>query len=246
MNYRRITIITIIGMLFLGSISEATQTNKQSATNVVLQNFAVVWRWLEEDTKMVDKYMSEQFEQFLGLVKAGTIENVYYDSDPSHRRGGVYPNISFILRAASLEDARRVLSKMVFVQNKISSYTLHPVGTKWLTRSEVSIQSKEQGSAFVVVWKTINKTIPGEVLKKQGEMIVDLWKDGVIENIYFDGAGTLEENDITDFVFYIKAMSEIEARELVHALPFYRHGIARYNLYPVGVLWLDRSIVDSE
>ena len=60
----------------------------------------------------------------------------------------------------------------------------------------------------------------------------------MIENVYFDVPGTVENNAVADFVFFVNANSKEEAKEICYNLPFAKQHLAAYTLHPVGVLWM--------
>ncbi len=75
----------------------------------------------------------------------------------------------------------------------------------------------------------------------QNQVLKKLWDEGKIENVYFDIEGTQTKNDKTDFVFFVNANTEKEAKAIINQLPFVRNAIASYELYPVGEFWLGLS-----
>lgn len=77
-----------------------------------------------------------------------------------------------------------------------------------------------------------------ENAKLHSEILLKLCNEGLIENVYFDVAGTQKQNDVTDFVMFVNTNTETEAREILDNLPFSNKNIAHYQLFSVGVHWM--------
>lgn len=131
------------------------------------------------------------------------------------------------------------------MRQQIAQYKLFPVGQLWLERREdLASNNNELTNAYATVWTTSISPLEGpkadQLLQQQSDKILALWKQGVVENVYFDIAGTYTANDKTDFVFFINAKSEEEAKEICDSLPFYEAEIASYQMYPAGVFWMGK------
>ena len=123
----------------------------------------------------------------------------------------------------------------------MADYKIYPVGTKWLGRATEAIYKKGVTGSFVAVWTTPKKIDPdtdSEVIANQADAIMKLYKEGVVENVYFDVEGTQTTNDITDFVFFINASTKTQAEKICDNLPFSLKKKATYKLQDVGVFWL--------
>ncbi|RLD25331.1 MAG: hypothetical protein DRI54_05090 [Bacteroidetes bacterium] len=215
----------------------------EKATEFGKQNYAVVWKWKTDDKELVDANLVDQANQLTELWKDGVIENAYFETQPTSNSFDNYPGISFFIKATTEENAKMILDEMIFVQKGISEYLLYPVGTRWLGRKEEAKQSGHK--TWVSVWSTgvdhNSKASKKEVednAQAQTDAIMELWKTGVIENVYFDIEGTQTRNKVTDFVMFINANSESEARDVMNSLPFYKKNIAHYQLFSVGVFWM--------
>ena len=124
----------------------------------------------------------------------------------------------------------------------IATYTLYPVGTKWLDRKEDKIYEKGITKSYVTIWTTNHKeNATDDLTKAQSDAILKLWDNGTIENVYFDIKGVQEANAKTDFVFFVNANSEEEARKICDNLPFFKEKIASYKIKEVGVFWLGEN-----
>ena len=76
-------------------------------------------------------------------------------------------------------------------------------------------------------------------IQEQAAVLLSLWKKGVIENVYLNREANKPENKRNaNIVFFIKAKDKDEANEILKQLPFVKHNVINYELYPVGVLWL--------
>ena len=76
-------------------------------------------------------------------------------------------------------------------------------------------------------------------IQEQAAVLMSLWKKGVVENIYLNREANKPENKRNaNIVFFITAKNKDEANEILKQLPFVKHDVINYELYPVGVLWL--------
>lgn len=218
---------------------KATVKNTKSAK--LTQNYAVVFKWDTKDEKLVEQYAMQQADQLLKMWKENKVENVYYDSEAKVDKFSYFPNISFFLKAENQAVAEKMLNDLIVVKKGISTYTIYPVGTLWLKRKKEKVST----TSYVAVWSTVfeskntsmKKTID-EHTKDQSDEVLKLWSEGKIENVYFDIPGTVEQNDITDFVFFVNANTEEEAKEICSNLPFAKKQLATFKLFQVGVFWM--------
>ena len=126
------------------------------------------------------------------------------------------------------------MSKKVYPNIK-----LFPVGNLWLDRKSKTIHEKGLTKSFVAIWKASGKPTD-DLTQLQNDVVLGLWKEGTIENVYFDIEGTQKANNITDFVFYVNKNTEEEAKALCESLPFYKEGMATFKLHEVGVFWMGK------
>lgn len=219
------------------SNKEKTTEKSMLATEVGIQNFAVIWKWTTNNVDLVNDNVLTISKEFDNLWRKGVIENAYYNSNAKHDKFEHFPNISFFIKAKSVEDVKTKLNELTVVKKGIAFYQIFPVGHLWLDRKRNTIDEKGLTKSYVTVWKTEKK--PTEALvKKQTDEIMKLWNAGKIENVYFDIEGTQTENNKEDFVFYANANTEEEARALCESLPFFKEQIASFNLFDVGTFWL--------
>lgn len=201
--------------------------------------FAVVWSWVNADKALIDAHVAHQSLQLRNLAAQGTAESVYFDTTPTGDDAIGYPTIGFILNAKSEAAARELLDQMVFVEKRIADYTLHPVGNKWLGAPPAGGPPGTAPDRYVTVWTTT----PGpdvqpridELAPTQTEEVLELWRSGTIENVYFDAVGVYQDNDTVDFVYFVRAKSESDARSVADGLPFTKAGLATYEIHEVGV-----------
>lgn len=231
------------------SESEVKRQNssKENDTKFGRLNYAVVWNWTTTDKQLVMDNTTAISNELTILWKDDIVENAYYDSDAKIDKFEHFPNISFFLKANSLEEAEATLNKLTIVKKSIAKYTIYPVGTKWLGRNnEAVVKKRIISKAYVTVWNTITeydsanaKELIKENTKAQSDAILKLWEEGIVENAYFDIEGTVNNNLITDFVFFINANSVAEAKKICDELPFVKQHLAAYKLQQVGVYWLN-------
>ncbi len=94
---------------------------------------------------------------------------------------------------------------------------------------------------YAVVSGSISQESPmfKQHIQEQAAALVNLWKKGVVENVYLNREVNKPENKRNaNIVFFIKAKNKDEANEILKQLPFVQHDVLNFTLYPVGVLWL--------
>ncbi len=222
--------------------------NAKNESSYALNNYAVVWSWKTQDKALVDDNILNQSKQLTNLWNEGKIENAYFETEPKADSFEDYPGISFFVKAHSMKEAKEILDKLIFVQHNISTYSIHQVGPKWLGRKADVIKRKGITKSWVSVWSTRvdhnSKMSMAEVeehAKAQADAITQFYKAGVIENVYFDIEGTQKQNEVTDFVMFVNADTETEARQILDNLPFTKKNIAHYQLFSTGVFWMGEN-----
>ena len=245
----KIVLIALIAVITFGCTNETAKNQEFDKTKQVSQisnsqvgnnNYAVVWNWKTDDKQLMDSYLLSISDEMDKLWKTDIIDNIYFNSD-ARKESGYFPNISFFIVAKSIDDAKNTLNNLILVKKGLANYNIYPVGGLWLGRETEVIKEKGITRSFVTVWNTPNKIDPkvdGDIIVAQADALMKLWKQGVVENVYFDVEGTQSANDVTDFVFFINTKTEAEARKICNNLPFSINNKATYKIKDVGVFWL--------
>lgn len=114
------------------------------------------------------------------------------------------------------------------------------------TKQEVSTtddDSQTVNTNYAVIWKwtTKNAELVSANLPAISKELTKLWKDGVIENVYYDNNSPTDKlENFANVAFFLKAKSRIEAMSILNELTVVKKGIGTYIVNPVGLLWLDR------
>ena len=117
------------------------------------------------------------------------------------------------------------------------------IAVMMLLASQALWADEQTVNKYVVVWDSISQESPmyKKHIKKQAVVLMGLWEKGVVENVYFN----LESNQPkakskqdASIVFFIKAKNKDEANKTLKKLPFVKHDVLNYTLYPAGFLWL--------
>ena len=255
LSMKKITVF--VAVLLLLACNNKTKENKTSTeiktknssekqdSEFGIFNYAIVWEWTTTDKQLVNNNTVKISNELTELWKKGAVENVYYNSDAKVDKLDYFPNISFFLKAKSKVEAEKILNNLTVVKKGIANYTIYPVGVKWLGRKSEKIKIKGITNSYVSVWNTVTKDnqvdseeIIEKYVKSQSDATLRLWNEGTIENVYFDIEGTQSSNNITDFVFFVNANSENEAKKICDELPFAKNKLASYKLLSVGIFWL--------
>lgn len=220
---------------------EATSTEITDA-KFGRQNYAVVWTWLTSEKEIFADAMITVSEEMQQLWEEDVIADSYFNSVTNTEDMKIFPKISFFLKAKTLDEAKETLDKLTLVKLALAEYSIYPVGTKWLSRNTDKIHETGVKRSYVTVWTTLKSQEPGAaIIKEHSDALLKLWDEGVIENVYFDIAGTQTPSDKEDFVFFINADSEEEAKATLDKLPLVTSEIASYKMHSVGVFWRGES-----
>ena len=226
------------------TIVESESSSDSDNSKLGRKNFAVIWKWITTDVEKVKENTTQFAEEMNSLWKNGDIENAYYNPNAKIDKLEYFPNVSFFIKAKTKEKAKEMLNELVFVKKGLVTPIIYPVGTKWLGRNEEVINKKGITNSFVAVWSTLRDVDQAKdlnIIMDQSNELLKLNQNGDIENIYWDlekAANPSANKDITDFVFFVNANSEEEAREICESLPFTKAKIVSYKLHPAGVFWL--------
>ncbi|MEZ8084003.1 hypothetical protein [Enterovibrio norvegicus] len=97
------------------------------------------------------------------------------------------------------------------------------------------------GDTFAVVWEytTDDLELIRHNLSAQSAELLALWEKGIVENAYLAEEKDFEKGtDVLNIVFFIKAKSKLDAEKILNEFTFVKKGIAKYEMHPVGLLWL--------
>ena len=115
-----------VGTKWLGRATEAI--NKKRFT----KSFVAVWSTSEKfDQNDNGDVIIAQSEALLKLWNEGAIENVYFDVEGTQKTNKV-TDFVFFVNADSDKEAIEICDNLPFVQEKIATYILQPVGIFWL------------------------------------------------------------------------------------------------------------------
>ena len=218
--------------------SEEKDITNEEPQAVGQNNYAIIWS--TPNAELIKEYSEAIATEFTELRINKIIENAYFDKDSNQENHGSFPNIAFFLKAKSKADAKSVLDDLTIVKQGIASYKIYPVGILWLDRNSRSEENSLNKKSYVTVWERKSQTPGSELISEQSDKIIELWNEGVIENVYFDTEGTQYANEATDFVFFVNANSTEEVIQLCDSLPFFRNKIATYQMFEVGVFWFGK------
>lgn len=238
-------LLLVVSIAFMFSCADQKKDKKETVetkTETVeksygIQNYAVVWYWKTEDKKLVEDNALAVTNELQDLFNKGIVENIYFDAKPKINKLEYFPNITFFLKANNLDEAKKTLDAFVVVKKNIATYAIHPVGLKWLGRND---KAQKLGlKSFVTVWKTkSDKDLIEKTAQEQTDAMVALWDKGSVENIYADFGEGNNQNEKRDFVIFVNAENEEEAKAICDGLPFSKNGLSSYIIQSVGHFWM--------
>lgn len=96
---------------------------------------------------------------------------------------------------------------------------------------------------YMVTWtiETNNTDLFKDTMNEHMTQVLDLWKNGIVENVYLDNKKaelTVHKGDVGKVIYFIKAETEQEAQSMLNKLPLVKKKVASYQLTLAGVLWL--------
>ena len=109
--------------------------------------------------------------------------------------------------------------------------------------SSVSAEDFDMRNSYAVVWTidTDDAELFNHAIADQGTKMLELWTNGIVENVYLDSKKThdvVHKGDTARVMFFIKAKTEGEAKKILDEMPLVKKKVAKYALHPVGILWL--------
>jgi hypothetical protein len=98
-------------------------------------------------------------------------------------------------------------------------------------------------NSYAVVWaaNTSDKELYNKTIPAQTAHLLKLWQAGTVENVYMNNKDADKKMNLGDrgkVIFFIKAKTEADAKKVLNEMPFVKEKVAKYTLFPVGVLWL--------
>ncbi|MCP5061266.1 MAG: hypothetical protein GY936_02230 [Ignavibacteriae bacterium] len=243
---KKVIILFAIFLLFSCTEQDKNdfQVDKKVTAKYNIETFAVIWTTITLQKDKMVEHLPAQTKQLRDLWDKGIVENIYFKTDEKFHDGETWPNIMFFIKAKDEEAATEILNEMDFVKYKLANYELHPVGVLWLTRNDNSLEKVQKSKkSFGVVWfQDELKHFQEKDITLQSEGLTKLWKEGFIENVYFDATGaSTGEKDRPTVVNFVNAENEKEAHKILDQLHVVKENFSTYMLFDVGVLWLGKN-----
>lgn len=242
---QKLFILILLSAMFISCKQENVKQEKketvdtEKTSTLSIEKFGVKWYWVSDDPLNFESKNSIFKKELNELWESGVIENVYFGVEQEVEGRLAYPTIAFFINASSDQEARKILNNLTIVHEGIASYNLVPVGLLWMDRKNDAVKALQKENAYISIWHMKDGSkLTDSLTVVQNDMVLNLWKEGVIENIYFNIEGTIQDNKRKDFIFFVNANSKEEARMVCNDLPFYTEGIAEYQMYDAGKYWL--------
>lgn len=135
------------------------------------------------------------------------------------------------------------VSLLIFSCNDTKKEALEPTKSETveLSTSETS-QIGRNNYAVVWKWTTTDVQLVIDNSASISEELTSLWKQDIVENTYYNSNSKVDKlSYFPNISFFLKAASYEDAEVILNKLTIVKKGIAVYNIYPVGNLWLDRK-----
>jgi len=126
-----------------------------------------------------------------------------------------------------------------------------PAGETSTSQAETILENSDDDNVakamkrnYAVVWRWTTEDIEyaAKNAPAYSRELTKLWEDNIIENAYFDSEAPVDKlGNLPNITFFLRAASKTEAEEILNELTIVKLGVASYQLYPVGSLWLDRK-----
>ena len=109
--------------------------------------------------------------------------------------------------------------------------------------SKVNAEEINMRNTYAVSWiiDTNNSELLNDTINLQGAKLLELWTDGVVENVYLDTKKShqvVHKGDVARVMFFLKAQTDKEAKKILDEMPLVKNKVAKYTLNSVGILWL--------
>ena len=129
------------------------------------------------------------------------------------------------------------------MKKKLFTYLCSIMLLSFFSISSVFAENTDARTTYAVVWSidTNDAELFNNTIAAHSTEVLELWKNGTIENVYIDSKKThdvVSKGDTARVMFFIKAKTDEEAKKILNGMPLVKNKVAKYTLYPVGTLWL--------
>lgn len=129
------------------------------------------------------------------------------------------------------------------MRKKLLTYICSIMLLGFFSISTAFAEGTDARTTYAVVWSidTNDAELFNNTIAVHSKKILELWKDGVIENVYIDSEKShdvVRKGDTAKVMFFIKAKTDKEAKAILDETPLVQKKVATYTLHTVGTLWL--------
>lgn len=129
------------------------------------------------------------------------------------------------------------------MRKKLLTYICSIMLLGFFSISTAFAEGTDARTTYAVVWtiETDDAALFNNTIAAHSTEVLELWKNGVIENVYIDSNKThdvVHKGDTARVMFFIKAKSDEAAKKILDGMPLVEKKVATYTLHTVGTLWL--------
>lgn len=139
----------------VNQIKQKESATKEN-TKIGRKNYVVIWKWSTSDIQLVENNLIKISEEINTIWKDDIITDAYYNANSTIDKLAYFPNVSFVVKAKTIKEVEEELNKLTLIKKGIASYSVYPVGTKWLSRDSDKINNKGITLSYAAVWKNKN------------------------------------------------------------------------------------------
>ncbi len=129
------------------------------------------------------------------------------------------------------------------MRKKLLTYICSIMLLGFFSISSVFAEDTDSRTTYAVEWSidTDDAGLFNNTIAAHSTEVLELWKNGIIENVYIDSKKThdlVHKGDTARVMFFIKAKTAEAAKKILDEMPLVEKKVATYTLHPVGTLWL--------
>ncbi|WP_293265451.1 hypothetical protein, partial [Neptunomonas sp.] len=110
------------------------------------------------------------------------------------------------------------------MKKKLFTYLCSIMLLSFFSISSVFAENTDARTTYAVVWSidTNNAELFNNTIAAHSTEVLELWKNGTIENVYIDSMKThdvVSKGDTARVMFFIKAKTDEEAKKILNGMP---------------------------
>lgn len=142
-----------------------------------------------------------------------------------------------------------MISLVLFSCNNSNEQNAQNQSATNMENSTINEETKIGRSNYAVIWEwtTNDRELVMENASAFTKELIELWEKDDVENVYYDAeVEVINDMNFPSISFFVKAHNMENAKTILDSLTIVKKQIAKYKIYPVGMLWLGKTTDTSK